>query len=95
MNSSWTNSGTFQPEEVDFLQQVFDEACRRYGVAPETEVGECLAAALLISYQAGIRDRETLILSFTAATRTAEWLEQIVLPVTGPPVAGSSGTVPD
>ena len=93
--NSWTTPGTFQPEEVDFLQQVFDEACRRYGVTPETEVGECLAAAILISFQAGVRDREALVLSFTPATRSTEWLEQIVLPATGPPGAGSSGTAPD
>ena len=75
--NSWTDPGTFQPEEVDFLQQVFDEACRRYGVTSGTEVGESLAAAILMSYQAGIRDREALVLSFTPATRSTEWLEQL------------------
>ena len=56
--NSWTAAGTFQPEEVDLLQQVFDEACRRYVVTSGTEVGESLAAAIFMSYQAGIRDRE-------------------------------------
>ena len=70
--NSWTDPGTFQPEEVDFLQQVFDEACRRYGVTPGTEVGECLAAAILISYQAGIRDREVLVWAYRPASRDTE-----------------------
>ena len=75
--NTWTDPRTFQPEEVDFLQQVVDEACRRYCVTSGTEGGESLAAAILISYQAGIRDREALVLSFTPATRSTEWLEQL------------------
>ena len=68
----WTDPGTFQPEEVDFLQQVFDEACQTHSVPPGTEVSEDLAAAILMNYQAGMRDSQVLVWAYRPASRETE-----------------------
>jgi hypothetical protein len=70
--NSWTDPGTFQPEEIDFLQRVFDDACQTHGVTPGTAVSEDLAAAILMSYQAGMRDRQVLVWAFRPATSDTE-----------------------
>ena len=67
--NSWTNPGSFRPEEVDFLQQVFDDACQTHSITPGTELSESLAAAILMSYQAGMRDRQVLVWAYRPATR--------------------------
>ena len=57
----WPNKGIFQPEEVDFLDKVFEEACRRYGVIPKTEDGEALAQTIILNYEVGLRDYHLLL----------------------------------
>ncbi len=60
----WPNKGIFQPEEVDFLDKVFEEACRRYGVIPKTEDGEALAETIILNYEVGLRDYHLLLCAF-------------------------------
>jgi hypothetical protein len=69
---TWTDPGIFQPEELDLLQQVFDEACQKHGVTSDTEARESLAEAIVRRYRAGTRDRENLVLAWTPAPGVPE-----------------------
>jgi hypothetical protein len=53
--------GVFEPGEIADLRQIFDEACRRRAIGPETEAAQMLAQRLLEAVRAGVRDREELL----------------------------------
>ena len=57
----WPNSGIFLPNEIRFLDVVFQKACRRYGVAPTSEDGEALAETIIHHYQVGLKDYRLLL----------------------------------
>ncbi len=61
MLAVWPNKGIFLPEEIDFLDRVFQEACRRYFVTPTSEDGEALAETIILHYQGGLRDYHLLL----------------------------------
>ena len=57
----FAHMGIFLPEELDFLDAVFHEACRRYGVTPSSTEGEVLAETIILHYQLGLRDYNLLL----------------------------------
>jgi hypothetical protein len=59
--------GVHEPEDLNFLQSVFAEACAKAGRGDPEEI----ARKLLVMFQGGVRDRELLLTTITRAYRPA------------------------
>ncbi len=57
--SGFSRTGVFRPQELAFLQEVFD-ACRPQ---PVGDAADALAKRLISAYEAGVRDRDLLRLT--------------------------------
>lgn len=55
------NPECFQPEELDFLQQLFDRLCREGSLERGSLFAEMAAASLIQIYQSGESDEKTLL----------------------------------
>jgi hypothetical protein len=60
ISSDNTTNGVFRPQELAFLQEVFD-GCRPKSASRDT--AEAVARRLITAYQSGVRDRELLRLT--------------------------------
>ena len=60
--------GLLRPIDIERLQRVFDEVCRRREVPPQTQEAREIALTLLALYEGGMTDEDAL-LSATAFPR--------------------------
>ena len=61
MPKSIYDRGLLKPDDIARLQRVFDEACRRRDVHPESTEARELALTLLALHNAGMVDEEMLM----------------------------------
>ena len=61
MPKSIYDRGLFRPVDVDKLQRVFDEACRRRSIVPETPDARELALTIINLHEAGMSDEAMLL----------------------------------
>lgn len=61
MPKSVYERGLLKPDEVARLQQVFDEACRRRGIRPDTEEAREIALNILALHDAGMVQEADLL----------------------------------
>jgi hypothetical protein len=54
-------AGIMTADEVDALQQVFDQACHQSRLAPNAPAAKFIASGLLTAFRAGISSKERLL----------------------------------
>lgn len=73
MPKSVYERGLLKPHEVSRLQYVFDEACRRRGIRPDTDEAREIALNILALHDAGMEDEQQLLdaVGFRPVARSA------------------------
>lgn len=72
--SGFSRTGVFRPQELAFLQEVFD-AC---GLKPvDREAADAVAKRLISAYESGMRDKDLLRLTAIGAHSAATVVERI------------------
>lgn len=52
--------GTFEPEDIAILQEMFDQLCALRGITRESPEATTAAESLMARYKSGLRDDELL-----------------------------------
>lgn len=64
-----SSHGTFTPDDLTMLKDVFNEICKANGTEPDSPSASQLARALIAAFESGSRTKEVLLALIASPTR--------------------------